>query len=111
MRISADPNAWLAAFAEAGCYLDDFSSVRGDRPHTRSTARDVREAVQRLARLVSEKQPTAVVPVLREIENLARDAVAASTRSEDPSSRSALPLLQGRAGEGTIRRRTRGSDP
>jgi hypothetical protein len=80
----SDPDAWLSAFAEARCYLDDFSSTRGGKPHTRPNASDVRQAIQRLAGLVSEGQPTVVVPVLREIDDLAREVVAASDRPETP---------------------------
>jgi hypothetical protein len=83
-RFPSDPDAWLTAFAETRSYLDDFSSTRGDKPHTRPNARDVRGAIQRLARLVSEGQPTVVVPVLREIAHLAEEVVAASARPETP---------------------------
>jgi hypothetical protein len=83
-RFPGDPHGWLATFADTRCYLDDFSSIRGDKPHTRPSAPDVRKAIRRLARVVSEGQPTVVVPVLREIDELAREVVAASTHPGTP---------------------------
>lgn len=97
----SDPDAWLAAFAEAGCYLDDFSPTRGDKPHARPNAADVRDAIRRLTRLVSEGQPTVVVPVLREIADLAGQVVAASARPETP-----LRVLRFRTSGASARRRS-----
>lgn len=64
--------------------MEDFSPLRGDHPHERPDAPDVRGAVQRISKLVTEHKPAAVVTVLERIAKLVGDAVSSSDRPETP---------------------------
>jgi hypothetical protein len=81
---SREPAEWLDDFMQAGCYLDDFSSIRGDKPHLRASDADVRAAVHRLAAIITTRRPTVVVAVLREIQALAEEVIAASSAQQTP---------------------------
>jgi hypothetical protein len=75
---------FLRAFAEAGFFLDDFSSVRGDKPAERPLDPDVRAGVERIAGSISEQQPLVIVGVLQRIERLLYEAVACSGCPDTP---------------------------
>jgi hypothetical protein len=79
-----DKALFLRTFAESGWYLEDISGIRGDKPHRRPQDADVREAISRLAALIKDKGPTAVVGVLLEIRPLIREIVERCTRPETP---------------------------
>lgn len=73
-----EPAAFLRRFAEAGFFLDDFSSKRGDKPASRAEDADVREAVARIAKAISVDGPAVIVGVLRSLERLVAEAVELS---------------------------------
>jgi hypothetical protein len=79
-----DSLSFLVRFADAGFYLDDFSYHRGDHPHERPQSPDVITAFARLARLIDEHKPVAVIGVLERISGLVERTVATSTRPETP---------------------------
>jgi hypothetical protein len=79
-----ESGAFLDAFAAAGCYLDDFSPVRGDQPASRPESADVRASVARIAGTIGAERPLVVVGVLQRIERLLGDAVEQSQRPATP---------------------------
>lgn len=75
---------FLPAFAGAGFFLEDFSLIQGAKPHLTPKHHEVIGTVKRLAKLVDENAPVAVVGVLREIEGLVQRVVAESGRPDTP---------------------------
>jgi hypothetical protein len=78
------PAAFLRSFAGSGFYLDDFSYDRGAKPAQDRRAPEVREAVQRIADLITQDSPAVVVGVLQSIDTLIDDAVLASAYPDIP---------------------------
>jgi hypothetical protein len=85
---------FLSAFAGGGFFLEDFSSIRGAKPHLTPQHHEVAGTVRRLAKLVTEYAPVAVVGVLREIEGLVQRVVAESDRPDTPVSSLRFPYYR-----------------
>lgn len=79
-----EPEQFLRRFSQAGFFLDDFSSTRGDKPAARPGDHAVREAVKRLAATISADGPVVVVGVLFSLRPLVREIVEASSRPHTP---------------------------
>jgi hypothetical protein len=69
---------FLTAFQEAGFFLEDFSTKRGDKPARRPDANDTQAAVERVAEMIRHHMPVAVVAVLLSIRALVDRSVRAS---------------------------------
>jgi hypothetical protein len=78
------PAQFLRQFADAGFFLDDFSFTRGDKPAARAGDRDVREAVSRIAAIISSDAPVVVVGVLLGLNDLVAETVGVSTHPTTP---------------------------
>ncbi len=83
-KFPLDRAAFLERFVEAGFFLDDFSSIRGDKPANRAGDHDVREAIERIAETITSDEPTFVVGVLLGLSDLVEQAVTTSSRPDTP---------------------------
>ncbi len=84
LELPHDRDAFLAGFRAAGWFLDDLSTLRGDKPHLRPESIDVLASIDRLADIVESMSPEVVVGVLREIEALVRAVVQRPDGRETP---------------------------
>lgn len=76
----ADADSFLIRFAETGCYLEDVSKVPGDKPSAWPEGDErAKVAIARIARLLDDHEPVAVVTVIRSACPIAEAAVASST--------------------------------
>lgn len=89
---ASDCKEFLDRFSAEGFYLDDFSVERGKKADDLSKA-ESDAAVTRIAGLITEHRPNAVIGVLESIEHLVRAAVQKSDAPETP--RSASPSRGG----------------
>ena len=95
----AEPADFLRRFAQAGFFLDDFSSQRGDKPAARANDPDVREAVHRIADTISVDAPVVVVGVLRSLSELLAETVEKSTRPDTPWQCLPFPYPRNQSGQ------------
>ena len=79
-----DRERFLASFRKSGWYLEDFSTIRGDKPHLRPRAPKVVSAIQRLSDFVGQRRPTVVVGVLLEIAPLVSAVIERSECPQTP---------------------------
>jgi hypothetical protein len=80
----SEASDFLDRFCDAGFFVEDFSQIRGDKPANRADAPDVQAAVRRLAGLIDDQGPVAVVGLLKRIRGLVGRTVAASAHPATP---------------------------